>query len=436
MQSMFTHATGRGLWLAASLMLACLTCLPAQAQQRFELDAGEWQAEPIPDPTTAEGQLQRIRKLLAQNDPEQAQQWAEQWLKTYPNHSQQPEARLLLGDAKVAQGNYYKSLFDYEIIARQYPSSPQFNVALQREYDIAVLFTRWPKRVWRKFLGMRIIPAMDEGVELFIRIQERVPGTRLGERASLSLADYYYVEGEMFMASEAYDLFLLNYPDSKNREWAMLRLIQANLARFKGPQFDSTGLIEAMERLQLYRQEFPAAAEQIDADGILTRITNSLAEKEFQTARWYEKRGEPISADYLYRRLVQEYPQTNAAEKAVARLVALQDETSLNLEPDLAPRDTTAELEEMDRQETSVDDMGVGQAEQQESGVLDPSLDRSEAEMQAEQRTENEEDEAKSIGSDMENVILQDETEDNMDPESGDSDLEDPAIDPVLQDNP
>lgn len=413
--------------LAVGLSIESVT-----AQQRFELDGDDWVAEKAPDPTTPEGQLQRIRKLLAQNKVDEAKKWAETWIKEYPNHPGQAEAHLLLGDAKVANGDYYKALFDYENVIRHYPASPQFFTALQREFDIATLFTRRPNRVWRRFLGMRIIPGNDEGVELFIRIQERVPGSRLGERASLALGDYYYEEGNMFMASEAYDVFLLNYPNSKNREWAMLRLIQSNLARFKGPEFDPTGLLEAAERLKLFRSEFPAAADQIDADGLFARIEESLAAKEYEVARWYERRQEPVSADYLYRRLIDEYPRSSAAERAVARLEVLQGETSLDLNPSLAPRDTETQLEIMNRQSRSVDSPGVGQTIDQEMGVLDPSLDATEAQLRDAQQRENERNKIIGDANAIEQSILQGEAVDEEMSGEGVENLEDPAINPVL----
>lgn len=429
----YFHARVRCRFVTVLLLLTmALWVAPAWGQQRYNLDDGQWTAEATPDPTTPEGQLQRIRQMLAQRDVKEAQKWAEEWIKVYPNHPGQAEAHLLLGDAKVAQGNYYKSLFDYEIVVRQHAGTPEFLTALQREYDIAVLFTRRPKRVWRKFLGMRIVPAQEEGVELFIRIQERVPGSRLGEQASITLADYYYQDGEMYMASEAYDVFLLNYPNSARREWAMLRLIQANLARFKGPEFDPTGLLEASERLRLYQHEFPASAERIDADGLFTRIEESLAAKEYADARWYERRREAVSADYLYRRLINEYPATAAAERAIARLAVLQRSSALNLDPSLAPHNTDAQDQQMNQQETQVDSPGIGQTEMQEQGVIDPTLDQTEAEQRDRQIRQDREDAVKSDASAITETIQQEEAVDDEMSGVGTENLNDPAINPVL----
>lgn len=302
---------------AAVVMLCAIAGLPATAQDRYELQGGQWQKQPTYPADTPEGKIQIIRKNLAKGDAKQAESLAKRWIDQYPNHPLLVEARLLRGDARVARNKYYKSLYDYEYVIRTYPGSEQFHIALQREFEIANLFI---KGMNRKFLGLRMLPADGEGEELLVRIQERAPGSELGEAASLTLADYYYEQRNMTSAADAYDLFLLNYPQSEQREWAMLRLIQANLARFKGPQFDPTGLIEAAQRLKAYRQAYPAAADRIGADALLVRIDESLATKHYLAAKWHRVRGEDVSAAYIYERIITDYPQTSAAELALQEL--------------------------------------------------------------------------------------------------------------------
>ncbi|MCC7409742.1 MAG: outer membrane protein assembly factor BamD, partial [Phycisphaeraceae bacterium] len=229
------------------------------------------------------------------------------------------QAHLLKGDAKTARRDYYKALFDYEYVIRQYPAAEEFNVALEREYRIAQLFA---SGVNRRFLGMPILPATGEAEEIFIRIQERAPGSELGEEASLALADLYYKQDEMASAADGYDLFLVNYPHSRHRERAMLRLIQSNLNRFRGPEFDPTGLLNATATIKRYQQEFPAAAEKIDAQALLAKIDQSEARKLAIQAAWYDRRGEPVSATYLRQRLVTEHPATPSAQAALTKLPA------------------------------------------------------------------------------------------------------------------
>ena len=161
------------------LLLVCLltVCVaPLGAQERYTLgDANDWQAQPLPDPGTPEGQLQPIRRAIAQGQAGRAKELADRWIKAHPNHPYTVEALMLRGDARSLQGRYFKALRDYEDVIRFYPASEQYLEALDREFEIAKLFTQGLNR---HFLGFRMLPAEGEGEELLIRLQERAPGSR------------------------------------------------------------------------------------------------------------------------------------------------------------------------------------------------------------------------------------------------------------------
>lgn len=307
-------ASGRLLFVA---LLPLLWTQAAPAQQKYDLTGGAWEAVDVPAPDSPAGKLQAARKLLAEGKPKQAYKAVDRWIKLYPNHPLSVEAFLLRGDAKSASGDPYIALRDYEFVIRRYPASEQFHTALEREYEIARMYVNGKKR---KFLGLAILPASADSEELLIRIQERAPGSEVGEKAHLLLGDYYFDTGQMISAAEAYDLFLENYPQSDHVEFAMLRVVQANLARYKGPAYDQRGLIEAQQRLAQYAERFPAAAEQIGADALIVRIRESLARRDLITADWYRLKGLDLSAGTLYRRVITDYPDTAAAVEAVDRL--------------------------------------------------------------------------------------------------------------------
>lgn len=293
----------------------------AAAQERYRLDADsyDWEKQTQYDPASPEGQLQQIRKTLAQDQAVKAQKTLDLWLEQYPNHPQRVEAYLLRGDAKVKRKHYYDSLYDYEEVVK-YFGAEQYHTALQREYEIAKLFAGgMRRRLW----GMRWVTAYGEAETIFIRTQERAPGSLIGQKASLALATYYFNRGEMTAASESYELFLTNYPKSNSREQAILQLIYASLATFQGPRHDPSGLIDAREWISTYQQEFPAPAQRIGVTALLQRIDESLALKQYDSAQWYERVHKPVSAVYLYRRLIADHPEAPAATLALKRLEVL-----------------------------------------------------------------------------------------------------------------
>ncbi len=325
----------RWMNIGTTLVLMAVAGWPAAVaaqptQGRYELGIGGFEAVEIPDPATPAGQLYRVRQLLADDQPGEARGLANDWIDAHgEQHPLSDEAYLLRADAKFAQNNYYIALFDYEYLVRSYPGSAYFVTALEREFEIASMFVQGTRR---KLWGMRLVSAEGEGEELLIRIQERAPGSAIAERAGKALADYYYNNGEMRLAAEAYSLFVDLYPNSQWLAYAMQRQVDANLGRFRGPRFDATGLLEAERRLAAFAERMPAEAEQHGADELFVRIDESLARKSLVVAEWYDGQNEPVSAKYMYRRVVTDHPQSAAAQRALARLIAMDRQLGQQLQ--------------------------------------------------------------------------------------------------------
>ncbi len=337
----------------AWLLVAVATLIPARAET-YELQEGVFKEVESWPAGTPEYRLQQIRRLIAEEEYDDAIDLADEWIEDNPYHFLLPQALLLRGDAKAHEKNYFKALYDYEYIARAYPDSSAFFPALERELDIA---RTYGSGVRRKFWGMRILPAGDEAEELFIRIQERTPGSRLAERAGKALGDFYFQRKEMALAAEAFDIFLENHPRSQWRSDAMKKLIDANLATFKGPRFDATGLIEAQQRIESFKTDFPATSEQIGADALLVRIDESLAQKALVTAQWYDRKDRRVSARFMYRRVVRDYPGSSAAAEAKRRLGELgetvaPESAEASAEPEEAESQAPDDAEKMDQPPT------------------------------------------------------------------------------------
>lgn len=304
------------LSLVACSLVWAVCPAAAEGQEKYELTPDDtWKVVDAIDPSTPAGQLALARQALAEGNTARARKLATRWIKEHPRDPQLPEAYLVRADALMADGSYYKSLFDYEFVARGYPASEVFVIVLQRELEIARLYATGTRRKW--LFGFRLLDAGDEAEELFILIQERMPGSRLAEEAGIELANFYFRRRKMDLAVEMYSIFLENNPNSTYVSEARRRLIYAHLATFKGPQFDASGLHEARARLAELIAVEPATAERIGADAIMTRIDESDARKMLLTARWYQRSGDPVAAELIIRRLVERYPRTVAAADAL-----------------------------------------------------------------------------------------------------------------------
>ena len=302
------------LAVAAGALVAAST---AQAQsETFRLDTlDRWQKVADVDPSSEEAQLLAARRALVNGEASRAKNLANAFIERYPLSRYRADALLIRGDAKLAGGDEYEALFDYEEIARRYYGSDVFSPTLEREYDIAIAYAKGLKR--RFFGTFRIIDASEDAQELLIRVQERLPGSELAEKAGMALADFYFDRREMIMAAEAYSIYLENYPRSAGVTKARLRLIYAYLAGFRGPEYDASGLLEARAKLRSMQALQPGLAQQVGATSVLVRIEESEAAKLLSTANWYLEVDDPISAEMFIRRLVQRHPRSIATLEAL-----------------------------------------------------------------------------------------------------------------------
>jgi len=287
---------------------------------------GEWRLVTAPDEGTAAGELAEAARLIAEGKPGKAKDELDDWIAARKRTDDPllPRAYLLRGDAKLADGDEYQALYDYEIVIKDFPNSEEFVRAIERESEIALAYLDGMKR---KFLGLRIESGRRVGEELLIRVQERLPGSTLAEDSAFRLARHYFDRGEMRLAAEMYSIFRINFESSPRVREALLGQIFSNVAAFKGPEYDGAVLLEAELLLDRYVRRYPAAAER-DAviSGLGERLDESRAQGRLEAARWYLRTGSERAARFTLRRVVREHPRSASATEAAALLATLAED--------------------------------------------------------------------------------------------------------------
>lgn len=303
--------------IAASLLLA-LNAAAQPAVLELHPDTG-WNQRQPQTPSLDRALLDIARTHIAAKQPDKAIAILDDWLDRNEGtrNPLEPEALRLMGDAQVLDGNEFGALFHYERLIREFPESSEYVTAIERETDIAQAYLGG---MGKKLFGLplRIESSRSTAEELLVRAQERMPGSRLAERAAIMLADYYYRVRDLDLAAEMYDIFLQNFPTSSHRQRAMRNRIYANIASFKGPEYDGLALLESKLQIRQFAREYPADAERAYlTDALIARIEESTATQQLRAAEWYLKNDDPPAAAYTLRRLLREQPGTVAAARAL-----------------------------------------------------------------------------------------------------------------------
>jgi outer membrane protein assembly factor BamD (BamD/ComL family) len=285
------------------------------------------------------------RRLLASLQASRAEDVLDAWLERNAGGQspQVPEAYYLRGNAKLAQDDEFEALYDYEEVIKNYPASEFFVTSLERELDVAKLYFGGRRKpgLW----GIRMDDGTGVAEEIVLRINERMPGSKLAERALMTMADHYASKRDLPMAVETYDTFVKLYPRSELRQKAMQRRTYATVAQFKGPAYDSSILTDASIQIENFQLEYPGVAQEAGlTDGLQARLDESRAASMLNTAQWYLRRDDPVSARITLVRLVKRHPKTASAQEALT-LIATIDEKHPAIAGDAQPLTPAAKEE-------------------------------------------------------------------------------------------
>jgi outer membrane protein assembly factor BamD (BamD/ComL family) len=288
-------------------------------RQVLDPNTNEWIEQEAPAEGAPGNDLDQARADLARNRPSRARTLLNRWLKQNAEDERTYEATFLLGETYFETRDFWKAVKQYTLVAEN-TSGELFERANERTVDVSRAFLAGQKRIVWGFLRL---PAYAEAVDLLDRVWERVPGTRLGELALKLKADYYFNNGDLDLAQDEYANLAKQYPSGRYVEFAMLRAAEAAEAAFPGIKFDATPLVEADERYRQVQSAFPTYAERENVPDRLQGIREQRAEKDLDIAQWYARTRQPSAAEFYYRQVLEDWPDTLAAADARTRLRAM-----------------------------------------------------------------------------------------------------------------
>jgi outer membrane assembly lipoprotein YfiO len=323
----------RCLPLLILLLMGARVCADPPAA---EFKNGHWQAvaAPVPAAPVSDPQLDHMQQLLTDNDAKAAQTVGLYWIKNHGQKDSNRDRALFL----IAQAKYHIDGSDDWIFAfyycdelmDEYPESHLFYPALELQYQIADGYLNGHKN---RLFGLPIVPMQEEAIEMLYRIQERSPGSPLAQKALLRTCDYYYSTGDYELAHDAYAFYIKNYPHSSDIANVKLRQAFSSLAQFHGVRFDPTPLIDARSELSDIITAYPGLAKEQNLNSIITRIDSALSRKLLVTADFYRRTHAPHGAVYVYRYLIDVYPDSSDAATAKKVLAGMPKDVLADAPP-------------------------------------------------------------------------------------------------------
>lgn len=224
------------------------------------------------------------------------------------------------GELYYAKDKYVKSAKTFEKMLTEHPRSSLKDAALERQFTIAKAYLSGRKKT---VLGFIHLSGAPEGIRIMEKITDRVGiDSTMGTEASLAVAKNYE-ERELY--EEAYLKWWeisLHWNQGPVGRDALLGMGRTKVAAYnqqpehKRHLYDASGLSTARSCYSRFKLLYSADARQLNVDKILEEIDEQLARKQLSIGQYYQSTDHTKAANLYYRTVVNEWPDTQAAQTA------------------------------------------------------------------------------------------------------------------------
>ncbi|MEN6459189.1 MAG: outer membrane protein assembly factor BamD [Thermoguttaceae bacterium] len=253
----------------------------------------------------------------------------------WPDTPLEEDALFLQGESEFFADEYPKAHDTYGGLLKKYANTRHMDIVCAHEYAIGryweqldVAHPVWP-----------IVPNFTDGskpffdtfgyaIQAYERIRQNDPTGPLADTSLMALGNAYFCHGHFEEAAYNYDLLRKDYPSSKHQMNAHLFELQSKMRIYQGTAYDETPLRDAKKIAEQTLKQFGNKLddERSRVEQSLSRIVEEMANRQFAQGQYYEQHAYYGAARLYYQTVVKDYPKTQIAREAQARLDKIRNE--------------------------------------------------------------------------------------------------------------
>ena len=175
--------------------------------------------------------------------------------------------------------------------------------------------------------GQRAFDAGDwgEARRAFERLVLAFPLFDQAVEARYYLARAFYQDEQYVSAISEYTRIVQVYPDHERARDAWMGLCRSYAELSPHPERDQQYTVEARNTCQNVASDFRGTSVGDSAMAVTLKMHNKLGEKAFAEAQFYFRQDLYDSAELLFKVLLATYPDTDAAPRALTRLIEIYE---------------------------------------------------------------------------------------------------------------
>ncbi|HNS31835.1 MAG TPA: hypothetical protein PKN36_02525 [bacterium] len=280
-----------------------LSAVCASAYWEWTPEKGRWINPKYAVKDTAKEQFLWAEQLRREGELEKSINEHRKLIKHFPESEYAPESCYILGETYRVRGDIKESFIFYEKIAEDYPGSPRVFDAIKMKLEMAE--KRMEGSSFQLFKGK----AKEKG-EMLAGVLEKYPYFKEADEKSLQLGKFYLDIKEYKMAKDVFLKLADNTMNAEVREEASFYLVKAEYLSVSGATTDTEGLKRVKERINRFNALYSESKHVEEILDIKNKLDAYEAKKYFEIASYYEKAGKKKAADYYFRIIAENYPET------------------------------------------------------------------------------------------------------------------------------
>jgi outer membrane protein assembly factor BamD len=226
-----------------------------------------------------------------------------------------------LGRCYEDRENYYEAFLNYQKVIDLYPYSDRVEEIIERQYRIGNIFQSG-QRV--KSMGVKLFPAKDKAIEVYQKVVQNAPYGKYAENAQYRLGICYKELGDYASAILAFKKLTDDYPQGELVEEARYQMAACAIASQPKPDYDRETTVEARKEFEDYVSQHPESDISQGGISLLGKMKDKEAESSFKIARFYEKQKKYESAVVYYQEVIEKYPESSWASRALERIAIIK----------------------------------------------------------------------------------------------------------------
>ncbi|MBL7107309.1 MAG: outer membrane protein assembly factor BamD [Phycisphaerae bacterium] len=246
----------------------------------------------------------KTRKLLAEIPKVESK---------FPASQQKEVHAFLMAEVEYSKSKFTKAMRKYDAFLKEYPQSPLYEAAIDRELEIGTAFLSGMKKPVLKVFKMK---GYAEGEKILDKVFDYAGSSPVGLDSQLTIARKLEERGEFEDAYQRWSQISLSWPTGEIGKESLLAMGRCKHASYRGPKYDGLGLVSARTYYENFLQRYPQEAGEYQISKRLEQIEQQLAYKSLVTARYYKSSDQSQAANFYYQMVVKDWPQSIGAQMA------------------------------------------------------------------------------------------------------------------------